>query len=110
MKYKVEFLQTALDDLEEIILHIAKDNKTAAMKLHDKIIAAAYRLETFPKLGITVPDKKMRDGGFHMLIIEKYILFYKIYGDTINILRLAHGARDYPILFERQSQYDTEGI
>lgn len=110
IKYRVEFLQPALDDLEEIILHIARDSKAAAMKMHDKIVAAAYRLETFPKLGIPVPDKKMREGGFRMLIIDKYILFYKIYGDMINILRLVHGSRDYPQLFEKRSQQDTEDI
>jgi addiction module RelE/StbE family toxin len=110
MKYKVQFLQTALDDLEDIILHIARNNKTAAMKMHDKVVAAAYRLETFPKLGITVPDDKMRDRGFRMLIIEKYILFYKIYDDKINILQLVHGSRDYPKLFEKQTQCDTEDI
>jgi toxin ParE1/3/4 len=110
MKYKVQFLQTALDDLEKIILHIARDSQTAAMKMHDKVVAAAYRLETFPKLGISVPDNKMRNRGFRMLIIEKYVLFYKIYDDKTNILRLVHGSRDYPNLFEKQTQCDTEYI
>jgi toxin ParE1/3/4 len=109
MKYRVEFLQTALDDLEEIILYIARDSKIVAMKMHNKIVASAYRLETFPKLGILVPDKKMRDAGFRMLIIDNYILFYKIYGDIINILRVVHGSRDYPQLLERQLQQYNEG-
>jgi len=102
MKYRVKFLQTALDDLEEIVLYIAKDSKTVAMKMHDKLVANAYRLKTFPKLGTLVPDKKMREAGFRMLIIGKYLLLYKIYGDEINFLRVVHGAKDYPRLFESQ--------
>ncbi|MEW5785063.1 MAG: type II toxin-antitoxin system RelE/ParE family toxin [Bacillota bacterium] len=102
MKCRVEFLQTALDDLEEIVLYIAKDSKAVAMKMHDKLVASVYRLATFPKLGILVPDKKMREAGFRMLIIEKYLLFYKFYNEII-ILRVAHGVRDYPRLLESQS-------
>lgn len=107
MKYRVGFLQIALDDLEEIVLYIAKDSKTVAMKIHDKLVASAYRLETFPKLGTLVPDKKMREAGFRMLIIDKYILIYKIYGKEINILRVMHGTRDYPRLSERQLNNDN---
>lgn len=83
-------------------MHIARDSKTLAMKMHDKIVANAYRLKTFPKLGILVPDKKMREAGLRMLIIGKYLLLYKIYGDEINILRVVHGAKDYPRLFASQ--------
>lgn len=106
MKYRVVFLQTALDDLEEIVLHIARDSKAAATEMHDKLIGSAHQLETFPRLGILVPDKKLREAGFRMLIVGKYILLYKIYAREINVLRVVHGARDFPRLFERQLNND----
>ena len=31
---------------------------------------------------------------------EKYLVFYCFSDDTIQILRVIHGARDYPLLFE----------
>ena len=34
-KYDVRFMESALEDLEEIILYIAKDSKTKAIKFHD---------------------------------------------------------------------------
>ena len=34
--YDVRFLQDALDDLEEIVLHIAQDNIIAALQMHEK--------------------------------------------------------------------------
>ena len=51
-RYKVRFMESALNDLEEIVLYIAKDSKLNAKKFHDKIIDRARKLETFPKLGL----------------------------------------------------------
>lgn len=101
-KYKVEFLQSAIDDLEEIVLYIAKDSPKSAMELHDKIIESATRLQEFPSLGRLVPDKKLRESGFRLIVIDKYLLFYKIYNEEINILRVLRGDRDYPSLFSNR--------
>ena len=101
-QYRVVFLQPALDDLEEIALYIAKGSNESALKKHDKVVSSADKLETFPKLGTLVPDKKMSESGFRMLVIDKYLLFYKIYDGEINILRVLHGMRDYPKLFNKQ--------
>lgn len=102
-KYKVIFSQSALDDLEEIILYISKDSRQNAMRMHDRIIEVANKLEIFPKLGFQVPDKKMSEGGFRVIVIDKYLLFYKVYDEEINILRVMHGARNYPRLFSKLS-------
>ena len=42
--YKVEYLQTAMEDLEEIILYIAKDSVQDAIKMHDEIIDKSNKL------------------------------------------------------------------
>lgn len=49
-KYRVVFLQPALDDLEEIVLYVARGSKESALKIYDKIVSSANKLETFPKL------------------------------------------------------------
>lgn len=98
-KFNIIFTESALNDLEEIILYIAKDSKENALKFHDKIIESTNKLEIFPKLGLLVPDKKMSSSGFRMLVVDKYLLFYKVYHDEIGILRILHGSRDYPKLF-----------
>lgn len=103
-KYKVVFLQSALDDLEELVLYISKDSKRNAMEIHDRIVQLANKLETFPKLGIQVPDKKMRERGFRMIAVQKSLLFYKVYPEEVAILRVLHGARDYPRLFSQLSE------
>ena len=106
--YKVLFTQAALEDLEEIILYISKDSKNNAIKFHNKIIDKANNLKIFPKLGLLLADKKMRDSGFRMLIIDKYLLFYKIYENEVSILRILHGSRDYPQLFARMQETSEE--
>jgi len=104
-KYKVEFLQPALDDLEEIVLYIAKDSVTAALKMHDEIIAQSKKLEIFPKLGREVPDRKLSESGFRMLIISHYIAFYRVIDNVIYIYRVMHGARNYPMMFNGCENY-----
>lgn len=103
--YNVRFLEDALEDLEEIILYIASDSKTAALKMHDLIVDKSKDLANFPKRGRLVPDKKMSELGFRILIIERYLVFYKIDDDSVYIHRILHGSRNYPSLFEKSKDY-----
>ncbi len=100
--YKITFLQSALDDLQEIILYISVDSKQNALIWHDKLMNTVNKLSSFPMLGILIPDKKISQMGFRMLPIGNYLLFYKIYEEDkeVSILRVLHGNRDYPSLFE----------
>ena len=102
--YSVRFLQEALDDLEEIVLYIARDNKAAALKMHDEIIKKANNLSIFPKRGRLVPDKKMREAGYRMLLIKPYIAFYRVIGLNVFVYRVVHGASSYPTLYEKMTQ------
>ena len=103
-RYEVKFLADALNDLEEIILYISRDSKTAALKMHDLFIEKATNLSIFPKRGRLVPDKKMSEIGFRMLVVEQYLVFYKIDGSTIHIHRVLHGARNFPLLFREKGE------
>jgi len=102
--YDVRFLQEALDDLEEIVLYIAQNNRQAALRMHDKIINRANDLTVFPKRGRLVPDKKMAEAGYRMLGINPYIAFYRIVGQNVFIYRVLHGAMNYPLLYEQMTQ------
>lgn len=105
--YDVRFLQEALDDLEEIVLYIAQDNRDAALRMHDEIIKKANDLSVFPKRGRPVPEAKMRKAGYRMLFIKPYIAFYRVIGRDLYIYRVIHGATDYPLLYEKMFQEAT---
>ena len=102
--YDVRFLQEALDDLEEIVLYIAQDNRAAALRIHDEIINKANDLSIFPKRGRPVPDEKMRKAGYRMLLIKPYIAFYRVIDRNVFIYRVIHGATNYPMLYEKMAQ------
>ena len=103
-RYDVRFLQEALDDLEDIILYIAQKNPAAALRMYDEIIEKANNLSVFPKRGNLVPDNKMREVGYRMLLIKKYIAFYRIIDRNVFIYRVIHGATNYPILYGKMKQ------
>ena len=102
--YDVRFLTEALGDLEEIILYIAQDNPQSALRMHDKIVEKAEGLSVFPKRGRLVPDKKMAEAGYRMLVIKPYIAFYRVIKRDIFIYRVLHGATNYPLLYEKMLQ------
>ena len=106
--YDVRFLQEAVDDLDEIVLYIAQDNRQAALHMHDKIVEKASDLSVFPKRGRLVPDKKMAEAGYRMLGIKPYIAFYRIVDRSIFIYRILHGATNYPVLYEKMTKIDFQ--
>ncbi len=46
-KYNIKFLETSLNDLDEIIIYIASDNKNAAFTIKDEIINKIIKLKKF---------------------------------------------------------------
>ena len=101
--YDVQFLQEAMDDLEEIILYIAQNSRQAAFRMHDKIIDKANDLAVFPKRGRLIPDSKMATAGYRMLGVKPYILFYRVVEQNVFIYRVLHGATNYPSLYEQMA-------
>ena len=52
---------------------------------------------------MTVPDDKLSKSGFRMLVIEKYLMFYKIFDDNTKVIvyHVINGARNYPTFMKR---------
>ena len=100
----MRFLQEALEDLEEIVSYIAKDNRAAALRMHDDIIGKADDLSFFPKRGLPVTEAKMRNAGYRMLLVKPYIVFYRVINRQVLIYRVIHGATDFPMLYEKMQQ------
>ena len=98
---KVEFLQDALDDLEELIEFMAQNSTSAASKMHKKMMQKIQELHQFPRRGMPVPDPKMKEAGWRMLFIPPYVAFYRIIGNKVLIYRIFHGASNYPMLYKQ---------
>ena len=98
-RYKIEYLPVAEEDLLEIFDFIREDNPRAASAFIDRIDESISQLAGFPKLGTVPNDGRLRRLGYRMLIIDDYLVFYVILGDTVEIRRIIHGSRRYSFLF-----------
>ena len=83
----------ARSDLIAIFDYIANDNPAAAAALVDRVNEAVMRLEDHPGLG-----RPGRRAGTRELVIagSSYIAVYRIRRDTVQVLRVLHGAQKWP--------------
>ena len=98
-KYRVRLLRIAEDDLAEIITYISADRPSAAEALASKIEKNLKLLSQNPHLGRVPKEEELAKLHYRYLVIENYLIFYTIEGQTIYIHRFLHGARDYLSLF-----------
>jgi len=84
-------------DLTEIALYIAEQNSAAADCWLDMINEKCRLLAQMPELGRKRFDLS---GGLRSLAVNNYVIFYRPISDGIQVIRVLHGARDIPTLFE----------
>jgi len=90
---RIRWLRKALRNLEEEASYIAKDDPRAARQVATRIFDAVDQLLEHPAAG-----RAGRVPGTRELIVRntRYILPYRVRGDTIEILRLFHASRRLP--------------
>ncbi len=88
----IEWRETARADLLAIVDYISDDNPDAAQRLKDDIEAKASKLPEHPKLyrAGRVP------GTREMVVRSNYLVIYAEDADTVTILRVLHGAQQWP--------------
>jgi toxin ParE1/3/4 len=90
---KLRWLNLALDDLDEIAGYVSKDNPDAARRMVKRLWKAAHVLTGQPEMG--------RPGRVHgtrelVVVNTPFVLPYRVVGAEIEILRVLHGARNWP--------------
>ena len=92
-KPRLEWLESAISDLSEIVAYIARDNPWAACELQDEIEAKAKALPGHPKLyKPSLRIENMRE----MVIRNTYIVFYRESPERVQIVNVVHGRRQWP--------------
>lgn len=96
-KNKIKYTPVAMDDMDEIFSYISKDNVAAAKALLQKITTGISRLAEFSNMGSVLSDEEytLVQGGYRFIVIQPYLVFYRIIDDAIVIHRILHGRRDY---------------
>lgn len=90
---KLTWSAFALLDRDTIFTYIEADNPAAAILIDERIVAAARRLLDFPASG-----RVGRIAGTRELVINgtPYVAAYAINEATVRILRVLHGAQEWP--------------
>ncbi|MBN9551864.1 MAG: type II toxin-antitoxin system RelE/ParE family toxin [Alphaproteobacteria bacterium] len=83
------------DDLTNIWLSIAKGSPRAADHFLDAIAERILQLAIFPESGPRRPDI---GADTRALTIGNYLILYRLAADRIDVVRIAHGARDISTL------------
>ncbi len=80
-------------DLESIADWIGKDYPQRALSFVLELREACAPLELMPEAFPVVP--RFAHHAIRRKVHGSYLIFYVVTGDTVTVLRILHGARDY---------------
>jgi toxin ParE1/3/4 len=89
---RVRFTPKANSDLQSAVRYIAADSKRYARRWAASIRENCAKLGETPGLGA---PKRELGPDVRMLVVGNYLIFYEIDENSVQILRIMHGARDW---------------
>lgn len=84
-------------DLEEIWLFIAQDDPDAADRFVRSVVSRFSKLASMPYMG---RQREALAPRLRSIPVGNYVVFYRPMDGGIEVVRVVHGARDFPPLFE----------
>lgn len=88
---KILWSPLALDQVQEIAEHIARDKPGAARRWAEGVFRAADHLGVSPKRGRVVPEIGREE--IRELLHGNYRIIYRVEKDSVSILTVRHGRR-----------------
>lgn len=105
--FDLKLLEPAQDELENIVrLYLVMAGSESARRISEKIYESLERLFLFPISGTILRDPELRAYGYRSIVAEKYIIIYRLIGNTVFIYHIFDGRTDYPTLMK--TQYFTD--
>lgn len=90
----------ARQDLVDIWSYVASDSAAAADRLLDEINEKCELIAEFPGMG------RRRDelgASLRSFPVGSHVIFYRVREDGIEVIRVLHGARDIPSVFQEEA-------
>ena len=95
---KIVFSPEAIEDLEEIWLYIAQDSPVQADGFLDKLYSlCTVNLAAFPDIGT---GRAYLDEDVLAFPYKRYMIYYRFDVSQIGIIRILHGSKDLPTIFQ----------
>lgn len=94
---KLIIFPLAQTDLEEILNYIAHDlcNPSAAISLIYDFEEAFKKICVFPECCPYINNEYVQDKTLRKLIVNKYIVCYRLKNNEIQVIRILYGMRNY---------------
>ncbi len=94
MDYRLVYTQKALNDLAEIVGHIAEDDGEAASRFGSSLIEHIELLVRFPRMGGPIRKRPQ----IRKLLHSPFLIYYLLHEHKhqIEIVHIRHGARKPP--------------
>ena len=85
------------NDLRSSVNYIKNtlQNPIAANNLKDEVKKAYKKIKENPFFYAAVPNEFLASLGYRFKVVKNYIIFYYVFGKTINIVRFLYGKRDW---------------
>jgi toxin ParE1/3/4 len=93
----VRVSEAARNDLDAIWNYIAQDDPAAADQVVHSWVSKFKLLASMPEMG---RRREELSKGLRSFPVRNYIIFYRPFSEGVEIVRVLHGARDLPPLFE----------
>ena len=97
VKYNIEYSKEAKQDLIEIKQYIKYNlqEPETAQKLIDKIRNEINNLKNNPKIFSIIDDDLLKKLEIRKLIVDNYIIFYRIKNNNIEVVRIMYVRRNW---------------
>lgn len=94
---EIKFSPEAKTDLQQIKVYIAFElcNEKAAVNTVSNIMKHIGQLSAFPLSGAPLSSVVDFKTDYRFLVCENYTAFYRVQNDTVYIVRVLYGRRDY---------------
>lgn len=93
--YKVKIYPAAKRDLQQIVDYLNTLSAQAALRYYDLLVEQISSLSHMPFRCPRPRDAALAAKGYRYLLVEKYLVFYVVVGDTVQIRRILYARRNY---------------
>ena len=90
---KIVMLPIAAKDLEDIVDYLVQFYESTAVQQYDRLGEKIHELAEFPEMYEVYPGGQFRQ-VYRRMPVDKYLVFYVVRDDMIEIHRILHGSRD----------------
>ena len=96
-KYELKIFPLAKQDMEQIFEYIAVElcNPTAAIGQINNFEKALENICFFPESCPYISNEYVKDKTLRKLVVNNYIIFYRIKNSEVQVVRVLYGMRNY---------------